>query len=128
MLASLKQGLEDIQEGRHREAYSIFLVGLILVVLGITGVASQKVISSALLLAVTFLVFQTARARSLGQTALDHVLQGREAFKPFTELVRDAKDLYVYGPSAINISIHAADIRQQILERGGEVRILVLNP
>jgi hypothetical protein len=36
--------------------------------------------------------------------------------------------MWVYGPSSVNVLRQAADIKQEILERGGEVRILLQDP
>jgi hypothetical protein len=53
------QVLADLRNGRHREAYTIFVIGLILTLLGLLGVVSEAVLLSGILIAVTFLVFQT---------------------------------------------------------------------
>lgn len=123
-----RQAINDIQHGRHREAYALFLVGVILVVLGLADVISDKVLLSAILLALSFLVFHTAAAVSGRAPALDQVLVGRDTFGPFSQLLPGVRDLRIYGPTAVNVMVNAADIRRYVLDAGGRVRVLVQAP
>src|SRR5262249_43118093 len=104
----LRRVARDIGEGRHREAYAVFLVGLVLVVLGLVDVAGLRVLVSAVLLAVTFLVFQTTRTAGDRPPGLDSVLQSRQDFGVFSQLLPGVRDLRVYGPTAVNILVNAA--------------------
>jgi hypothetical protein len=61
-----KRTLQDIQHGRHREAYALFTVGIVLVVLELIGIASVQILLSVILLALTFLVFHTSAAAGYG--------------------------------------------------------------
>lgn len=116
----------DLRDGRHREAYTVFAICLLLTVLGLVGVA-ERYLLSGLLLAMTFLVYRTT-VEPGGRVGLADVLRDRETFVPFPELIKDASKLWVYGPSAVNILAHAADIRQQLLAKGGSVRVIVQDP
>src|SRR6266545_8107254 len=117
--------VRDIREDRHREAYALFLVGVVLVVLGLFEVASVRVLLSAVLLAATFQVFQTTRVAGDRPPGLEAVLRGREAFGAFSQMLPGVRDLRVYGPTAVNVLVNAADIRKFVLERGGRVRVIV---
>lgn len=81
-----KRALGDIRNGRHREAYALFLIGVVLVILGLVGVVSGTVMLSAILLALTFLIFHTTQEGDR-KPALDQVLAGREKFGTFNQLL-----------------------------------------
>jgi hypothetical protein len=120
-----RQVLEDVRHGRHWEAYALFLVGLTLVVLGLAGVADVPVLLSAILLAVSFLVFHTAVDASDRRPALDQVLRSREDFGAFSKILPGTRDLRVYGPTAVNVLVNSADIKRFVLASGGAVRVIV---
>ena len=131
MLTRIRKCIEgissDIRKGRHLEAYAIFGIGVALAVLGLLDVASTRIILTGILLGVTFLTFHST---SVGKKdrAIESVLLGRESFGSFADLLKDAKELWVYGPTAINVLANAADIRRHVLERGGSVRFIVQDP
>jgi hypothetical protein len=120
-----RRTLDDIQHGRHREAYALFLIGVVLAVLGLTGVADTAVLLSTILLALSFLVFHTAVDASDQRPALDQVLCDRQSFGAFSQLLPGVQDLRIYGPTAVNVLVNAADIRRFVLQRGGTVRVIV---
>lgn len=120
-----RRTLEDVRRGRHREAYALFLVGVTLVVLGLAGVADVPVLLSAILLAVSFLVFHTAAEASDRQPALDAVLHTRQDFGSFSKLLPSTRDLRIYGPTAVNVLVNSADIKRFVLVPGGTVKVIV---
>lgn len=117
--------LRDIQRGRHREAYALFVVGLVLVVLGLIGVVNSQILLSAILLALTFLVFHTSMETSHQKLSLDEILQTRDSFGPFSKILPGVRDLRIYGPTALNILVSAGDIRRFVLGAGGKVRVVI---
>jgi hypothetical protein len=124
-MKSLRRALEDIRDGRHREAYALFLIGVVLVILGLVGVVSGTVMLGAILLALTFLVFHTTQEGDR-EPALDHVLAGREKFGAFSQLLPGVRDLRIYGPTAASLLVYAGDIREIVLRHGGKVRVMIL--
>ncbi|WP_041539968.1 hypothetical protein [Catenulispora acidiphila] len=94
-------------------------------VLGLTDAVSAPIMGAAQLLAISFLVFHSITPNR--HRAVD-VLAGREAFAPFPSLLPHARDLRIYGPTAINVVVHLAEIRRLVLARGGMVRIVVQKP
>lgn len=127
MARASRRILEDVRNGRHREAYALFLIGVVLVVLGLAGVVGGTVLSSAILLALAFLVFNTAvQEQGDRRPALDHVLGARPDLGAFNQRLPGVRDLRIYGPTAANLLMHAADIRQVVLHTGGEARVMVL--
>ena len=63
------RALHDIRYGRHLEAYAVFAIGLVLVVLGLIGVASSQLLLSAILLAATLLVYTLAQRFTRSEAA-----------------------------------------------------------
>ncbi len=120
-----KRTLGDVRKGQHWEAYALFLVGLALTALGLAGIASVSILLGAILLALSFLVFHTAAEVSDRRPTLDRVLCGREDFGAFSKLLPGARDLRIYGPTAVNVLVHSADIKRYILSSGGSVRVIV---
>jgi hypothetical protein len=122
-----RQALEDIRSGRHTEAYALFLIGVAMAVLGLTGVVSDTVMLSAMLLALSYLVFHTTVHGGDRSPALDQVLGGRPDLGSFRQRLPGVRDLRIYGPTAANLLMHAADIRRFVLRTGGQVRVIVLS-
>lgn len=119
------QVVEDISHGRHREAYALFCVGVVLMLLGLSGLVATQVMLSAVLAALTFLVFQTT-VQSADRPPLEQVLENRDGFTAFGKLLPGVRDLRIYGPTAVNALTNAADIRRHVLQAGGHVRVLTL--
>jgi hypothetical protein len=117
--------LDDVRTGQHREAYALFLVGVAMVVLGLVGVADVSILLSAILLALSFLVFHTAVEASNESPALDQVLHSRQDLGAFSKLLQEARDLRIYGPTAVNVLVNSADIKRFVLAPGGTVRVIV---
>jgi hypothetical protein len=80
------RALNDIHLGRHREAYALFLVGVVLVVVGFVGVLGVNILLSAILLALSFLVFHTSTESSIPGPSLDQVLNDREGYSSAARL------------------------------------------
>jgi hypothetical protein len=120
-----KRTLEDIQQGRHREAYALFLISVILVVLGLVGVADPAVMLSTILLALSFLVFHTAVETEEQKPALDQLLRSRRDFGAFSEILPGTRDLRIYGPTGVNVLVNSADIRRFVLDSGGTVKVVI---
>jgi|ERR1022692_168635 hypothetical protein len=117
--------IEDIYHGRHREAYALFMVGVALVALGFADVLSIKDLMSAMLLALSFLVFHTSVEAPDPKPSLDQVLTNRDSFGSFNKLLPGVRDLRVYGPTALAVVMNAADIRRFVLTPGGSARVIV---
>lgn len=125
MRATYRRALLDIQHGRHWEAYALFIVGVVLVVLGLAGLADVTVLLSAILLALSFLVFHATTEVAQRSPGLERILRSRQDFGAFSRLLPGARDLRIYGPTAVNVLVNSADIKRFVLARGGVVRIIV---
>jgi hypothetical protein len=124
----LRSILDDIRHGRHLEAYAVFAIGLLLTPIGLLSDRGDQLLPSALLLAVTFLVFRTAIRPLDPSPGLDRVLRTRDRLGSFAEVAGEAAELWVYGPTAVNVIVHAADLRRHVLGRGGRLRVIVQDP
>lgn len=125
---TVRSALVDLRDGRRREAYALFLIGICLVILGLGNVIDQRLILSACLLAVTFIAFNTTSASTSRTRPLDEVLQNRQSFESFSTIVPAVRDLRVYGPTAVNVLVNIADIRRHVLDRSGKVRVIIQDP
>lgn len=118
--------LDDLRLGRHREAYVVSFICVVLAVLGIVADLPDQVLLSALLLGVTFLVFATTLEPA--PTGLDAILRDRSAFGSLSTLIEGHSELLICAPTAANILTESGIVKQQLLSRGGSVRILVQDP
>ncbi|MBZ0276864.1 MAG: hypothetical protein K8I60_12005 [Anaerolineae bacterium] len=128
-MAGIFKGLQriwqDILAGRNLESYVVTIIALILAVAGVIDDAIPDNWKTATILAaLALLVLDSTRPE--GQTVdLDAVLQDRGDFGAFHDQIRGARTLWVYGPSAINILRDVAYIKREILDHGGQVRVLI---
>lgn len=124
----LSRIFRDISEGRNLESYVVSAVALVLAVVGLVDDAvSDSMKLAVILAALALLVFQTTEPKE--QTlSLDDVLEDRQSFAPFREFIHGGKELWIYGPSGGNVLRNDPDIKREILDQGGTVRILMQNP
>ena len=120
--------VDDIRHGRHIEAYVFFLLGAALVGLGLFDLVGTRGMAQFTVGALALLVFRTAAPPEPPPASPDEVLRRREDLGPLSLLLDGARDLRVYGPTAINVLAGAEDLRRQILRRGGTVRFVLLDP
>ncbi len=124
----LKRVWADITAGRNIEAYAITMVAALLAVIGvIDDIVPDSLKFAAALAALALLVFRTTTPESQ-LVDLDAVLLDRQSYGPFREFIQGAQTLWVYGPSAVNVLRSAPDIRREVLDRGGTLRVLIQDP
>jgi hypothetical protein len=118
----------DILKGRNVESYVVTMVGIALIILDVVGTPDPDLKITVIIAALVILVFKSTRTDKETDIDLDLVLHDRQSYGPFQDFIRGATELCIYGPSAVNAMRNAADIQREILERGGNVRILLQNP
>jgi hypothetical protein len=122
---------QDIVRGKNIEAYGVSGLAIVLAVLGVIGeVVSQEILLAAMLAALSLLVFHLT-VPSEGKTNIDDILRDRSDFKsPFRELLYHVEKLYVYAPSASSLfnGDYPAHMRSEILEKGGEIQVVLQDP
>ena len=125
---TLSRIVADLSEGRHLESYALALVSFALAIVGLVAdVVPDSMKLAVILAAVGLLVFQSTKPERQ-PVDLDSVLSDRQSFRPFREFIRGGKVLWVYGASGGNSLRQDADIKRELLDRGGQVRILMQNP
>ncbi|MCB9451319.1 MAG: hypothetical protein H6672_07755 [Anaerolineaceae bacterium] len=116
---------QDILAGRNIESYVVTIIALILAVAGVLDDAIPDNWKMATILAaLALLLFDSTRPET-EIADLDAILQDRGDFGAFHDTIRDARELWVYGPSSINILRDVSHIKREILDRGGKVRFLI---
>jgi len=124
----LKRVGSDIAAGKNLEGYAVSLLAFVLALMGILNDAIPIDWQIAVILAgVGLLVFKSTEPEK--QTVdLDAVLLDRQSFSPFREFISDSKEIWVYGPSAVNVMRDASDIKRELLDRGGTLKVLLQDP
>jgi hypothetical protein len=124
----LKRVGSDIAAGKNLEGYAISLVAFALALIGVLDNAvSIDLKIAAILAAVGLLVFKSTAPE--GQNVdLDAVLLDRQSYGSFREFIAGAQELWIYGPSAVNVLRSAGEIKMEVLDRGGNLRVLLQNP
>jgi hypothetical protein len=125
IVRGLRRVFADILAGKNIEAYVVAAIAIALAVLGVLDNAvSDDWKLTAILAALALLVFNTTRTDNK-VIDLDAVLQDRQSFGAFQDVIKGKRVLWIYGPSAINVLRDSAHIKREILDRGGEVRIII---
>jgi hypothetical protein len=125
IVRTLRRILEDVLSGKNIEAYVIAVVAIALAVMGVLDNAVPDDWKLAAILAsLALLVFNTTRPDKQA-VDLDAVLLDRQSFGAFQEVIKGKRVVWIYGPSAINVLRDGPHIKREILDRGGEVRVLI---
>lgn len=123
----------DLRHLRNIDAYAVAVLVFVFAVLSMAGdILPDNARWAVLLIGVGVLVFRVTLPDQDDGSA-DDVLKDRSAFedKPFSARLREASELWVFAPSAINLlpPQNCDTIRTTILAKpDGVVRIVVLDP
>jgi hypothetical protein len=123
----LRRIINDILKFRNIEAYVIALVGLALVALDVIGDVDPGLQLTVMTAALALLVFRSTRPEQQS-VDLDDVLKDRQSYSTFREFIQGGKVMWAYGPSLVNVLHNSSDIKREILDKGGQVRVLVQDP
>jgi len=123
----LRRVSSDILKGHNLDAYAIAFFGLALIAVDLVGNVEQSLQLAIIVAALSFLVLRTTVPET-SITDLDDVLKDRQAFGPFKDFIRGRRTLWMWAPSAVNIFNDASSIKTEILDQGGEICILLLDP
>lgn len=125
IVRTLRRIFEDVLAGKNIEAYVVAAIAVVLAILGVLDNAiPQDWKLTAILASLALLVFNTTRPDKQA-VDLDAVLLDRQSFGAFQEVIKGKRVLWIYGPSAINVLRDGPHIKREILDRGGEVRVLI---
>lgn len=123
----------DLKDRRHVDAYAISFIAFVIAVLSVIGdVVPEQVRWAAVLAGVGVLVLRSAFLEP-SQRTIEQILTDRFAFdaKPITERLKNATEVWVYAPSAVNLlSTRNCDLLRTgcLSKADGSVRIVVLDP
>ena len=132
-MSVLRRVWADLRARRNLDTYVVTTIAVVFAVLGVVGdVVPEGVKWSAVFAALGLLVFRIAVPADPAATH-DTLLADRDEFAdvPFPALIRDAKELWIFAPTAINLlnPQHCKAIREHVLNKGdGDVRVAVLDP
>jgi hypothetical protein len=123
----------DLKQGRFIDAYSVAFVAFILAVLSLIPDVVPDPIRWAVLLGGLGILVLRITVPDSADANIDDFLGDRFALDatPFQERLKNATEVWVFAPSAINIlSAHNCELfRTRILDKPqGVIRVVVLNP
>jgi hypothetical protein len=119
--------IQDLVNLRHVDAYVVAFIGVVLVVFGVVGAPEVENYLLALTAGMVILLFRTTVPNEK-IVDLDAVLRDRQSYSPLREFIQGGRVVWVYGPSAANVLRESAAIKREILDRGGELRVLLQDP
>jgi hypothetical protein len=123
----------DLKNRRYVDAYSIAFVAFMLAILSLVpDFVPDPLRWAALLAGVGTLVLRITVPESRTET-MDELLNDRFAFDntPFSERIRDAAEVWIFAPAAINIlSVHNCELLRgkTLAKPDGILRVVVLDP
>jgi hypothetical protein len=132
-MSVLRRVWADLRARQNLDTYVVTAIAVVFAALGVVGdVVPEGLKWSAVFAALGLLVFRIAVPADRAAT-LDTLLADRDEFAeiPFPALLRDATELWIFAPTAINLlnAQHCKAIREHVLNKGnGDVRVAVLDP
>jgi hypothetical protein len=120
----------DLRARRYVAEYvtsfaAIFLAAALLIMDIFTDTVPTTIQLSVIIALLALIVFQTTTPKE-GSTDLDSVLKDRKAFGTYREYIGDAKTVWILAATGRNLQL--AVLKQQVLDRGGKVRVMVQDP
>ncbi|SHM99705.1 hypothetical protein [Cryptosporangium aurantiacum] len=131
MRTGLRRVGRDVARGRHLEVYVVAALALTFATLSVVGdVVPDNLRWAALLAGMALLVYRITVPEPVGSVA--KVFGDRTAFEevPLAARLKAATEVWVFAPSGVNfLSMPHLDLlRKTVLARGGDVRVVVLDP
>ncbi len=128
LLRFLRRIGSDVVEGKNIEAYVISFVAVVLAIIGvIDDVVPDSVKFAAILAGIALLLVKTTEPEE-AIPDMDAVLRDRQSYGPLRDFISGAQEVWFYGPSLINILRQEGDIKREVLDKGGSVRVLLQDP
>lgn len=124
---ALRRIFDDLRNLRNLEIYVVAGVGVALIVLDVVGTTEIESYLSVMTAALVVLLLRTTTPPKQ-EVDLDSVLLDRQSFSPLSEFIRDGREVWIYGPSAVNVLRQSPDLKHEILDKGGKVRVLLQDP
>ncbi|HEX2620234.1 MAG TPA: hypothetical protein VHL11_08810 [Phototrophicaceae bacterium] len=129
MLRTLRRVVSDIARRKNIEAYAATVLALGVAIFGLVqDSVSQNLQMAALLAGVGLLVFKTTEPRENNTLDLDDVLKDRQSYGNLRDFIHGAGTVWIYGASAVNVMRNIDDLKREVLDRGGKIRVLMQDP
>jgi hypothetical protein len=126
LVSALRRIQHDLRNRRNLVEYISLVAAAALILLDIfTDVIPTTTQLSLIIFLLGVLVFQTTVPKAEAAD-LDGVLKTRNEFGKYSEYIAGRKTVWILATSGINLSF--ADLKQQVLDKGGSVRLLLLDP
>lgn len=123
---NLSRIVNDVVAGKYLETYAVAASAFIFAILVLLGNDLPINLQNAVILSgLALLVYKSIERKDDARVDLDQVLHDRQSFTPFREFIKGGRELWVYGPSAVNVLTNAPDIEKEILERGGSLKVVL---
>lgn len=122
MYRTLKQFLVTIRS--NPVAAITIALGIAVIALDIFGTVDLSLHLSVITASLALLIFRDVRAQ-VKTRDLDSVLEDRTSLPNLREFIKDARALWIYAPSGVNILANAPFFRSELLDRGGQFRMMV---
>lgn len=128
LLRFLRRIGSDVVEGKNIEAYVVSFLAVVLAIIGVVDdVVPDSVKFAAILAGIALLLFKTTEPEETIPD-MDSVLRDRQSYGPLRDFLSGAQEVWFYGPSLINILRQEGDIKREVLDKGGSVRVLLQDP
>jgi hypothetical protein len=129
MMRTLRRIGNDIVERRNLESYAASLLAFAVAIFSvIQDSVSQNLQTAALLAGIGLLVFKTTEPKDAGVLDLEDVLKDRQSYGKLRDFIHNGKTVWIYGASAVNVLRNIDEIKREVLDAGGEVRVLMQDP
>lgn len=128
MLRTIKRVWQDILHGKNIDAYVATVFALFAAMMSVLDeIVPTNLQMAALLTGLALLIFRLTDPDD-ETVDLDRVLLDRESYGSLREFVGEARDLRIYGASAVNV-LRNTDIIRDVLNRpNGRVQVLLQDP
>lgn len=123
----VRRVINDITNLRNVDAYVVGFIGVALIFLDVLGTVELDAYLSVMTAALVVLLLRTTTPQKK-EVDLDNVLLDRQSYTPLRDFVQGAHVVWVYGPSAVNVLRESATFKREVLDRGGELRVLLQDP
>jgi hypothetical protein len=127
ILRFVRRVIDDLTNLRNVDAYVVGFIGIALILIDVLGSVELDAYLSVMTAALVVLLFRTTTPVRK-EIDLDNVLLDRQSYTPLRDFVQGAHTVWVYGPSAVNVLRESATFKREVIDRGGEVRVLLQDP
>lgn len=139
----IKELVDDIRNGENLDVYVGIVICVAVVVIDLMGIVKQSIVMAAVLLTLSLLSFGALSTRKVlanldstikkldkKRDASSFLHSRNESEIPFSDLVRTAHNIYIVGPTMINIFSQWSSFMhtEKLNQHGANIRVTLLDP